>query len=47
MFSCPDSDDCHECHVAYMIDGSEVSVDIGEFCGTGLEEVEALIILYY
>ena len=41
MFSCSDSDDCHECHVAYMTDAGEVQVEIGEFCGTGLEEVEA------
>ena len=41
MFSCSDSDDCHECHVAYMTDAGEIEVGIGEFCGTALEEVEA------
>ena len=42
MFSCSDSDDCHECHVAYMTDAGEIEVEIpGEFCGTALEEVEA------
>lgn len=41
LFSCSDSDDCHECHVAYMTDAGEIQVEIGEFCGTALEEVEA------
>ena len=41
LFSCSDSDDCHECHVAYMTDTGEIEVEIGEFCGTALEEVEA------
>ena len=41
MFSCSDSDDCHECHVPYMTDAGEIEVEIGEFCGTALEEVEA------
>ena len=41
MFSCSDSDDCHECHVAYMTDAGEIEVEIGEFCGTALEDVEA------
>ena len=41
--SCSKSeDDCHECHVAYMLaNGSEVAVDFGEFCGDALEDVEA------
>lgn len=46
MFSCSDSDDCHECHVAYMTDAGEIEVEIGEFCGTALEEVEAPDYLY-
>jgi hypothetical protein len=41
LFSCSDSDECHECHVAYMTDAGEVEVEIGEFCGSNLEEVEA------
>ena len=41
MSSCSSSSDCHECHVAYMTDAGEISVEIGEFCGTALEEVEA------
>ena len=41
MFSCSDSDDCHECHVAYMTDAGEIQVEIGEKCGTELDEVEA------
>ena len=36
MFSCSDSDDCHECHVAYMTDAGEIQVEIGEKCGTEL-----------
>ena len=40
--SCSDDDDgCHECHVAYMVGTDEVSVDIGEFCGSALDDVEA------
>ncbi len=40
--SCSKSDDCHECHVAYMNSSQqEVEVEIGEFCGTDLEDVEA------
>ena len=39
--SCSSSDDCHECHLAYMnAAGNEVEVEIGEYCGSGLEEVE-------
>ena len=35
-------DDCHECHVALMMqDGSEHEHEIGEFCGDELENVEA------
>jgi len=40
-------DDCHECHVAYMLaDNTEIEVPItnseggDEFCGTELEDVE-------
>ena len=41
--SCSKSDDgCHECHIAFMnASGQEVEVEIGEFCGTALETVEA------
>lgn len=40
--SCDSHDDgCHECHIAYIVDNVEVAgVDIGEFCGSALEEVE-------
>ena len=43
MTSCSSSsDDCHECHIAYMnAAGAEVEVEIGEFCGSELEDVEA------
>ena len=39
MTSCSSSDDCHECHIAY--DNDTVQVDIGEFCGDDLANVEA------
>jgi len=39
--SCDSHDDCHECHIAYIVDNVEVAeVEIGEFCGSALEEVE-------
>ena len=42
MTSCSKDSDCHECHIAYMkANGQEVEVEIGEFCGSALEEVEA------
>ena len=48
MVSCSSSDDCHECHIAWMnASGEEVEVEItnsegGEdFCGSELEEAEA------
>ena len=45
LFSCSESDGCHECHAAYMnmspSDTVEVQIEIGEFCGSELEEVEA------
>ena len=40
--SCSDSVECHECHVAILMeDGSEHEHEIGEFCGDELEDVEA------
>lgn len=42
LFSCTDSDDCHECHIAwYNGSGTEVEVEIGEFCGSELSDVES------
>tara|TARA_B100001057_G_C22558642_1_gene836371 strand:+ start:559 stop:834 length:276 start_codon:yes stop_codon:yes gene_type:complete len=48
LFSCSDSDGCHECHAAYKAtpDTPEVQIEIGEFCGSELEEVEAPGYLY-
>ena len=35
------SDDCHECHIAFTnAAGNEVEVEIGEFCGSALADVE-------
>ena len=39
--SCSHDDECHECHIAYPGQNGEVEVEIGEFCGTALEAVEA------
>jgi hypothetical protein len=33
--------ECHECHIAYDGTNGEIEVEIGEFCGTALEDVEA------
>ena len=43
LTSCSKSDsvDCHECHIAYDGPNGEIEVEIGEFCGTALETVEA------
>ena len=43
MISCSSSsDDCHECHIAWMnAANEEVEVEIGEFCGDALADVEA------
>ena len=43
LFSCTGSDDCHECHIAYKAtsDSEEVEVEIGEFCGSELSDVES------
>ena len=43
MTSCSSSDDCHECHIAlFDADGQETAeVEIGEFCGDALEDVES------
>lgn len=47
LFSCSDSDDCHECHIALEnADGTETMWEIQtptggeEFCGSELETVE-------
>ena len=41
FFACTDHDECHECHIAYMnAAGDEVEVEIGEFCGDALADVE-------
>ena len=41
--SCSKSDsvECHECHIAFDGPDGEIEVEIGEFCGTALEYVEA------
>ncbi len=41
--SCSKSDsvECHECHIAFDGPDGEIEVEIGEFCGTALEDVEA------
>ena len=43
MTSCSKDDDelCHECHIAFDGPNGEIEVEIGEFCGADLEEVEA------
>lgn len=44
MTSCGDDhhEECHECHIAWMNAAQEeVEVEIGEFCGDALEDVEA------
>ncbi len=42
LFSCSDSDDCHECHIAWQnAQNQEVEVEIGEFCDSALSDVEA------
>jgi hypothetical protein len=42
LFSCSDSDDCHECHIAWQNSANEeVEVEIGEFCGSELSDVES------
>ena len=39
--SCSKDSDCHECHIAFDGPNGEIEVEIGEFCGTALEDVEA------
>ena len=41
--SCSKSDsvECHECHIAFDEANGEIEVEIGEFCGAALEDVEA------
>ena len=41
--SCSKKDECHECHIAYfpISGGDEIEVEIGEFCGSALEDVES------
>jgi hypothetical protein len=43
FISCSKSDsvECHECHIAFDGTNGEIEVEIGEFCGTALEDVEA------
>tara|TARA_B110000003_G_C16622926_1_gene523819 strand:- start:535 stop:813 length:279 start_codon:yes stop_codon:yes gene_type:complete len=41
LTSCSKDSDCHECHIAYEGPNGEIEVEIGEFCGTALEDVEA------
>lgn len=42
LFSCSDSDECHECHIAWENSANqEVEVEIGEFCGAELTDVES------
>ena len=42
LFSCTDSDDCHECHIVWVNgSGTVVDVEIGEFCGSELSDVES------
>ena len=40
--SCSKSDsvECHECHIAFDGPDGEIEVEIGEFCGTALEDAE-------
>tara|TARA_B100002019_G_C20961865_1_gene446703 strand:- start:137 stop:427 length:291 start_codon:yes stop_codon:yes gene_type:complete len=40
--SCSDDDDhgCHECHIAYVVDGVETQVEIGEYCDEAHEDIE-------
>ena len=39
--SCSKDSDCHECHIAFDGPNGEIEVEIGEYCGTALEDVEA------
>ena len=41
MTSCESDSECHECHIAYEGPNGEIEVEIGEFCGSDLETVEA------
>ena len=41
LASCGKEDECHECHIAYDGPNGEIEVEIGEFCGSELEDVEA------
>ena len=42
VISCSKEDECHECHIAWTnASGQEVEVEIGEFCGSELEDVES------
>jgi hypothetical protein len=43
MVSCSSDSDCKECHIAWMNESNEeVEVEIGEFCGSELDDVEDL-----
>ena len=42
LFACSDSDDCHDCHIAWEnAQGQEVEVELGEFCGAQLSALES------
>ncbi|MDA7768147.1 hypothetical protein N8904_00330 [Flavobacteriales bacterium] len=42
LFSCTNSDDCHECHIAWEnAQGQEIEVELGEFCGAELSDLES------
>ena len=41
LASCSKDPGCQECHIAYMAAGSEIIVEIGEFCDDALEDVES------
>ena len=41
LTSCHKDEECHECHIAYNGPNGEIEIEIGEFCGSELEDVEA------
>ena len=43
LASCSKDPGCQECHIAYMAAGAtnEIVVEIGEFCGDALVDIEA------
>ena len=40
LFSCSDDSQCIECHIAFLHEGVEIPIDIGEFCDDELSDVE-------